>query len=647
MSIIGNLQSIVDPKSKNVDVVDRLSKALGVFKNDNEGSISDDIFVSKSINGALDFIKPADKNKQDKEINDIFKNIKIDNDRKLRYDDYDVIYKTVPLIQTIIQIYIDNVFIKDTLSQKLFKVTNITSDNIIETNINSFTNELVAYFNLEKNIKTKIGNYVFKYGDAFIEIVDVNKEKINYNTINNDDILNENKYFTHNINKDEDIYYENCFILENNTTDKNIIVNNKKNKSTRFGNITLKYHKPHNVIPLITKDDTHLGFLYININKTGNNTDQNKFNLISQINSSLSKMNNSNTNSMSSEFDNELSKFNTYLIKKIFTQYEIIKTDKMSDDDFEDLVKNKLSDDLLNTIKKLLLEQSNKDNKIKLGVRYIPTNRMVHFSSPNSDFHPFGNSIIEKFVIPGKLYTLAVASNALIQLSRAAVIRNWTLELGSSTDTSKMREEFKKDLKNTTISIQDIYGYTGKPISQLLTNFVDMIQFTRKGQKYVSMETLNLGDPNVSTRNIEDLRQEIVGMSGIPPAQLGINVPDNYTEQVVSSNINFAVAVSSYQQSFNTSLMELFDEIAEITQAFSYRPSEYIKITLNPPYILNLRQIESYVTSIGNISTALANINFPFDPKDFLNKYIPFENWEDIYRKGMLYKKENPPQTQQ
>ena len=646
MSVITSLQNIVDPKSKNVDLVDRLSKALGVFKNDNEGAISDDIFVSKSINDALDFIKTTDKNsKPDKEINDIFKNVNIDNDRKLRYDDYDVIYKTVPLIQTIVQIYIDNVFIKDSLSQKLFKITNKTSDNEIETNINSFTTELTNYFNLEKNIKTKIGNYVFKYGDAFIEIIDVNKEKINYNL--NDIVLNENEYFTQNLKcfkKDKD--YENCFILENNLPDKSIIVNKKKTNSTRFGNIILKYHKPHNVIPLITKDDIHLGFLYININKSNNKSDPNKFNLISQINSSLSKMNNSNTNNVS-EFDNELSKFNTYLIKKIFTQYNIIKTEKMTDEDFEDLVKNNLSDDLLNTVKKLLLEQSNKENNLKLAIRYIPTNRMVHFSSPNSDFHPFGNSIIEKFVIPGKLYTLAVASNALIQLSRAAVIRNWTLELGSSTDTSKMREEFKKDLKNTTISIQDIYGYTGKPISQLLTNFVDMIQFTRKGQKYVSMETLNLGDPNVSTRNIEDLRQEIVGMSGIPPAQLGVSVPDNYTEQVVSSNINFAVAVSSYQQNFNASLMELFDEIAEITKSFSYKPSEYINISLNPPYILNLRQIESYVTSISNISTALNSLNFPYDPKDFLSKYIPFENWEDIYRKGMLYRKENPPPVQQ
>ena len=646
MSTILDLQNATGAKAKGPDILDKLSMSLGRYKSDNEGAITDDIFVSKAINGAIDFYKQPDKKTNpDTEINDIFSNVNIDNDRKLRYDDYDVIYKTVPLIQKIVQIYSDNVFIKDSLSQNLFKVINKQqSNNTNELNIDSYIKELISYFDLEKKIKSKVGNYIFKYGDAFIEIVNLNDTKINYNIDKNIAVLNENEYFQKNNNYfDVNPIYEECFVIEDKIT--SLKPTKKIKKETRFGNIVLKYHKPHNIIPLITNDDIHLGFLYVNASKTSQ-VDSNKFNLISQINTALTKMNNSNTNN-ASKFNEELEKFNLYLIKKIFKQYDIVKTDKMSDEDYTNLITNSLSSDLLNTVKKLLLDFSNKENNVKLNVRYIPTNRMVHFTSPNSDFHPFGNSIIEKFVIPGKLYTLASASNVLMQLSRAATIRRWTLELGSSTDISKAREEFKRDLKNTTISIQDIYGYTGKPVAQLLTNFVDMIQFTKKGQNYVSMDTLNLGDPNVSTRNIEDLRQEIVGLSGIPPSQLGINTPDEYTEKVVSSNINFAVLVSSYQQSFNNSMTELIDEIAEITEDFHYRPSEYVDITLNPPYVLNLKQIESYITSIANISAALTNLNFPFDPREFLNKYIPFENWNEIYQKGKLFKDENPIPGQQ
>ena len=130
--------------------------------------------------------------------------------------------------------------------------------------------------------------------------------------------------------------------------------------------------------------------------------------------------------------------------------------------------------ELIFVLKRLLIT-TDKSNlfKTKLKVRFIEPENMFHFKMPGGDFFPYGMSIIDPLVYPGKLYLLTQLANAVTKLSRSALIRKWTIETGARKDTSALLNKLKKNLRNQRTTAEDLIST--KSIPNILSDFKDMV----------------------------------------------------------------------------------------------------------------------------------------------------------------------------
>jgi hypothetical protein len=100
-------------------------------------------------------------------------------------------------------------------------------------------------------------------------------------------------------------------------------------------------------------------------------------------------------------------------------------------------------------------------------------------------------------------------------------------------------------------------------------------------------------------------------------------------EQLVHANVTFATEIVDIQENINESLNRLVDTIAEIEE-LGYKPSSYYTVNLIPPIVLILQLIEMTLSSVGNIMGIFQTGNIPFDPYYFLDKYVPYIDWDDF-----------------
>jgi len=235
-----------------------------------------------------------------------------------------------------------------------------------------------------------------------------------------------------------------------------------------------------------------------------------------------------------------------------------------------------------------------------------------------------GESIVDPLILPCKLYMLAQLSNVIIKLSRAAVVRKWIIDTGSTQMHSGMIQKLKRELYNTRVSLDDLSSF--KSIPKILSDFKDMFIFSKQGQRALDVEIQNLGDPSIKVADLEDARREIIALSGVPAPYLGYMDVVELREQLVHTNVTFATEISDMQENDNEALTKLIDIIAEIKEV-NFKPSKYVKVSLIPPVVLIVQLIEMTLSSIGNIAGVFTNLQLPIDPYFFLEKYVPHIDW--------------------
>lgn len=184
--------------------------------------------------------------------------------------------------------------------------------------------------------------------------------------------------------------------------------------------------------------------------------------------------------------------------------------------EFEKQLHNKIGDDLFYMVKKLFNEsdQEGGPNNTRLGVRYIPAENMIHLCLNPIEFAPYGTSVIDPLIYPAKLYLLTQLTNMVTKLSRASLIRKWTIEAGPREHGTNLMQKLKREIRNQRITVDDIVSF--KSIPKILSDFKDMMVLTKKGTKFVDVEVQSMGDPNLKMADLEDIRKEIIALSGIP-----------------------------------------------------------------------------------------------------------------------------------
>jgi hypothetical protein len=277
---------------------------------------------------------------------------------------------------------------------------------------------------------------------------------------------------------------------------------------------------------------------------------------------------------------------------------------------------------------------------------------MFHFKVSSGNYWPYGTSILDSLIYPAKLYLLTQLSNCVTKLSRSSLIRKWTLETGSRKDTTSLLQKLRKNLRNQRTTAADLLS--AKDIPQILSDFKDMVVFKKKGQTFVDLDVSQIGDPSIGIRDLEDIRSELIAISGVPGIYLGYNDSTEVRDKLANLNVIFATEISNIQSELNDNMTKLVSRIAEILEfKKDEKLSKYIELSLNPPVILTLQLIESTLTSISDIQKLFSEMpDINSDPKYLLNRFVSFVDWDEFFRESSHFKQKldllkSDPQNQQ
>lgn len=279
------------------------------------------------------------------------------------------------------------------------------------------------------------------------------------------------------------IHRKNKKIKKSNLNENSELLAKYMNKKLDLSDIMVLVHHPKNIVILSTTYGSKLG--YVEVTEKEDIQTTNIGQQLSSIVGRLVTVGGKNINS-SEEIVGRIIKT---VIRKI------IQAENKSKSTSLEKAINSLDSNTLNTIKRLIIETYKQDTKIgcrKLKARFIPIDRIFHFTVKASDYSPYGTSIIDSLVLQGKLYMLSQLSNIIMKLSRAAPMRKWIIDVGPLQDQSSYVQQIKRELYNQRVTLADIMSFKSAP--KLLSDFKDMFTFRKNGNSHLDMELQSLGD---------------------------------------------------------------------------------------------------------------------------------------------------------
>lgn len=638
----------------------------------------------------------------------LLKDISVPIQRQNRYRVYDELYSSVQIIKRIIQVYSNNILQKDIVTGKTLtllenKTGGDSLNNVID--IKSFNNSIIKYFKLEHHLSNNIINILLRYGDCYIELIDLKKDIFNLPDVKKGDVvsldnsvvINESTQPSINtLNKDFEYFKEaiktngdnNKSYLEDQLVDKafnylvefeddssyvleDLITENtdsyltsllpNSEKSIKDDKISLKQfkinllnrfliriHNPKKIVNLtMIHNDTVLGYVEVQEKESIERVPGVGLQFATIL-KQISTVNKDKTEDIGDLTKRIVKKIISKIIEKsgVTKKFNKNKKNKEINREFEQQLHAKIGDDLFYMVKKLFNESDLETGPgMRLGVRYIPPDNIIHLCLNPVEYYPYGTSIIDPLVYPAKLYLLTQLTNMVIKLSRASLIRKWTIEAGPREHGTNLMQKLKREIRNQRITVDDIVNF--KSIPKILSDFKDMMILTKKGTKFVDVDVQSFGDPNLKVADLEDTRKELIALSGVPAPYLGYNDVVDLREQLVNINITFATDIISIQTVINEALTALSDKIAS-RLGFEETPSNSVTIALKPPVILLLQMLEATMSSIGNIQMSLQSVQIDFNPYYLLKKFVPNIDWDDFETQAkeyVLYKNANTPPT--
>jgi len=680
-----NLLSKSEEEKTIDDIYYSITKSSSTSPIQTENPLSDDFITHKHLekigflvssqeegetNTSSDNNNTQTQNNFFKELQELFKDVTIPEDRVKYYKTVYELYRNFPLAKRIAEQYITSISRVDVLENrclvfKKYKDLNIDNYDEYYEKVEDIIKLINTYYRIERNIRDKIIKDVVVFGNKFVEILDEN-EFLNLKLLNENQTLraskslktllenyipNKNKITSEDINSifsllsenivDVDLSYLNIY---SNNIDNLLFEEDEENQAQaqsqsqqeqpqnpapdNYDNIKLQnelklfkdeIYDDIKEISSITVDDLkNIRLIYHepkNVIILYNEDKIVGYLVIKEETSSeliditkyLNQIFGKKTdNSIQKESEKLYKKFIDFIVGKILEKFEQ-NLSKTFENDTEKI--NYILSSLYKQEKELfyIVKSLFVDSKLKkIKVRYVPPDKMVNFYI-NSDNYPYGESILSNLVIYAKLYLLSLISNVITKLSRAPLIRKWIVEAGTTLQYGNLTEKLKREIKNQLVTIDSIGSLSAIP--RILSDYKDLITISRNGQRFVDFEVIRAGDPSVDTSDIEFYQRDIIALSRVPSPYLGYIDTVELREQLVNANVQFSELISFYQKQLEEKLSELFDKIVyAIKPNIKILPSTLVKIEFIKPAILQLQQLELIFASLSNILQLLLQV---------------------------------------
>jgi len=619
----------------------------------------------------------------------IFDDLSVHANRKKMYDTYQEISNINSIAYRMLQVFINNILIKNGQTKNFLNVNeNENNPHVagisdeIKSHFKKFIKTIILYFDLQQKLKNRIVPETLKLGDYFIEVVDLspienilnqkisilqeNIELENVNTLTKlayfedcssitnkpiNEVSFEPSEFNDKMAKILLKKTENSFILEENDISFWTDVMNSKDSNNEFGtyrnfnleefqdlnfdgieDIYLRLISPANVLK-IEKDGNHYGYLIIE-DIDGSIDPNNEIDMYQRF---LRDDNDGTSSSRGDKdkYSNQEEKLADALVNSISNKLAEIAT-------YDKNFISEMPDELQTSLKVIVYEKIRKKKKLKF--RFLQADKLINFHTTIDKYRPYGTSIFDPIVLPVKMYTIAMMSSVISRLSRASVIRKWNIEVGTKRNYPEIIEKVKKDLRTKSISYENLNSI--RNISQVMTDFRDIAVVSQNGQRFIDMELMPMHDRALPMNDMMDLRNELVAATGVPSVYLNIGDAIELRETLVNVNIGFSHLISNYQGFFEDGLNELLNSIFEIVlkkndMSTDFKLSQFFRITLNHPLVLQLQTNESIISTVSNIIGLLKQAEITFDPLILFEKYIPDFDWKELKNSGETKIKED------
>ena len=405
---------------------------------------------------------------------------------------------------------------------------------------------------------------------------------------------------------------------------------------SKLKDIHLNYLSPRNVI-IIEKDSYVYGYLVVEDLPNSQNSEQ--------VIDSFKRFSSGLTGSLTTKeetkesVDEVVDKVTKEVLNKVVHNIRLSKARSFGNGGFDYFNTLNISEEALTSLKVLIYSKIKSKSKLKF--RFLSPESIINYSSTIDKFAPYGTSIYDPLVGPVKLYSLALMSSVVSRLSRAAVMRKWTIETGGKRNHKEIVDKTKAELKSKSISYDKINSIQN--ISEIVTDFRDMATISINGQKYIDMEVLPMNDRGLPLNDLNDLKNDIIAAGGVPAVYLNLGDTVDLRETLVHLNISFANDIIDKQSSIEQGMDTLFNNIFKKVLTYNgykdgdFYISNYCRAKLNPPLVLQIQSDEAMITTVSNILNLFEQSKITVDPRDLYKRYIPSINWDDLIKKGQTY----------
>ena len=415
-----------------------------------------------------------------------------------------------------------------------------------------------------------------------------------------------------------------------------------KLKLDSLKDIYLDYHHPKNII-IIEKHNLVYGYLIIE-DETSQGQGSYEVDRFKRFSAGLSSHGTSGFESYdnSQVIRDTTDSITKEILKKITSNIRLNKN-RMLGQNFDYFKTLNIGEEAIASLKLLIYQKIKYKSKLKF--RFLTPDTIINFSGQvNNKFAPYGTSIFDKMVQPVKLYTLALMSSIVSRLSRAAVVRKWTIEAGDKRNHDEIVAKTTSDLKSKAITFDKINQM--KNTAEIITDYRDMATITINQQKFIDMEILPMQDRGLPLNDMNDLKQDVIAAGGVPGIYLNITDNVDLREKLVHLNITFANNIINKQATIEDGLDQFLNAMFKKLLKYNnfkeqdFNLSNYINYKLNPPLVLQLQSDEAQITVVNNIVNSLDGLKVPIDPRKILQRYIPNINWDNIHKEGLAYKQD-------
>lgn len=559
--------------------------------------------------------------------------------RLTRYYNAEEIVNYIPYCARALKVIADGIVSPDNITKDVIQI--IRSNKLLEQDENKIADikKIITELNMDEHILNIVPE-TLKKGDFFVEFCnyktdDVPITKTLLSEDSNDFMDYKITPFTFIMENDKK---EDCKIevevellvefdkentLELINEDNIEIPENKPKKPTEdnhsLNDIKLILHDPGLVVKLQTKKySLNLGYLILPTNQSGSDP-------LSTLKYSMN---------MSSDNSTVIETLYKDVIK-IVSKYVNANDLKIDKKEVMDLLKKAIID-----------TEDETPNKKKVQIRYVPPNRMEHFTLDSQTFFPYGESIFYKLTFPAKMLIALETALTIKRLSDSSEKRIFYIEAGGlPRNVRNMIEEIKMMMKKRRHSIDSLGNISSIPST--ITTFEDYYIPTNGGKRYVEFDKLDkTTDIRDVTEELKFLRDNLVAGLNVPPPFLSIEENLSNKSALSHENSIFTESLISHQLNFSKHLQSLVGKIFKYTRKEELPLG--ISITFAPPKVLQFERESEQVDVASRMIQTLSEYDIP---KEYLvKKYLPNIDWEEVEKfrvESKLDKKivssDNPP----